>query len=492
MHNHFPTLAQPNGSEHAGYPYALALPGFAIFLISGRVPETAALSWNLIAMLCAAASIATIVTQRLAAVFPEQARTRSLAWTGAATGLLLGGLAGPSFVPKIFFSNMADAATGSVLAVLLSIVFEWANPTANQRARTALAITFAFGCVALIDLRQANGALFGLMILGCAVAAWKQRPGAGAPELRALAIVLLLSLGVAELWGHYAARQIPGGQFSIMPLAEWRWMLLPHTLGSIARVMLSKPGLFVLIFYLSIRTLLALRAADPLSQPVRSVVIVAAMVSFGMMGFLTFTYLAANFNAAEAAAAASFWRYMGEVGPLVVLGTIAVMPLDWLRRLPSRPAVAALLGLTVVLPFATIRLYRADLASPVPLMRRTALAVDAAVPRSAPLTLMAVSGNGFPVVVAYYELVLSQHAFGLPSRVVTTATSPLGLSAEDVAKRHFDDGQYLWLADGTPAAAEIFDAPLSSAYSYLLAHREGRFVIVGRWPTGARVTSRSG
>ena len=89
-------------------------------------------------------------------------------------------------------------------------------------------------------------------------------------------------------------------------------------------------------------------------------------------------------------------------------------------------------------------------------------------PRTAPLTLMAVTGNGFPVVVAYYELVLSQHAQDLPSRVVTTATNPLGLSAEEVAKRHFHDGQYLWLAKGAPAAAEIFGSPLSSACSYLL------------------------
>jgi hypothetical protein len=492
MHDHFPTLALPSGSEHAGYPYALALPGFAIFLLSGRVPENAALSWNLIVMLCAAASIATIVVQRLAAVFPEHARSRSLAWVGAAIGLLVAGLAGPTFVPKIFFSNMADAATGSVLAVLLSIVFEWANPSRNQRARTALAITFAFGCVALIDLRQANGALFGLMMLGCALAAWKQKPRAGVGELQALAIVLLLSLGVAALWGHYAALQIPGGQFMIMPLAEWRWTLLPHTLGSIARVVLSKPGLFVLAFYLALRALLALRAGDPLTQPARAVVIVAAMVSLGMMGFLTFTYLAANFNTAEAAAAASFWRYMGEVGPLVVLATVAVVPMNWLRRLPSRPATVALLGLTIVLPLATIRLYRADLSSPVPRMRQTALAVDTAVPRSAPLTLMAMTGNGFPVVVAYYELVLSQHAQDLPARVVTTATSPLGLSAAEVAKRRFDDGQYLWLAEGTPAAAEIFGSPLSSAYSYLLERRSGRFVIVGSWPAGRRVTSPSG
>ena len=266
MHDHFPTLAQPNGSEHAGYPYALALPGFAIFLFSGRVPENAALSWNLIAMLCAAASIATIVMQRLAEVFPEQARSRSLAWAGAAIGLLFAGLAGPTFVPKIFFSNMADAATGSVLAVLLSIVFEWANFAATRRARTALAIIFAFGCVALIDLRQANGALFGLMILGCALAAWKQKPRAGAAELQALAIVLLLSLGVAALWGHYAARQIPGGEFVIMPFAAWRWTLLPQTFGSIARVMLSKPGLFLLTLYLAVRGAACLacrRSADP-------------------------------------------------------------------------------------------------------------------------------------------------------------------------------------------------------------------------------------
>jgi hypothetical protein len=492
IHDHFPTLAQPNGSEHAGYPYALALPGFAIFLLSGRVAENAALLWNLIAMLCAAASIAAIIVQRLPAVYPEQAQARSLAWIGAAIGLLFAGLASPTFVPKIFFSNMADAATGSVLAVLLSVVSEWANAAGDRRATSALAFTFAFACVALVDLRQANTALFGLLILGCAVVAWKQRPRPGAPEAQALAIVLSLALCASLLWGHYAAVQIPGGQFSIIPLAEWRWGLLPSILGSIARVVFSKPGLFVLIAYLGIRAALALRTADRLTPPGSAVAIVAAVVSIGMMGFLTFTYLAANFTTPEAAAAASFWRYMGEVGPLAVLGTVAVMPLDWLSRLPVRPAAAALLGFTVVLPLATVRLYRPDLSSPVPRLRQTALAVDAAVPRSAPLTLMDISGNGFPVVVAYYELALSQHALTLPPRTVTTAASPFGLSVAEAANRHFEDDQYVWLAEGAPAAAEVFGSPLSPAYSYLLKRRSGRFVIAGSWPIGGGVTRPSG
>ena len=55
-------------------------------------------------------------------------------------------------------------------------------------------------------------------------------------------IVLSLPLCVSLLWTHYTAVQIPGGQFEIMPSSDWRWALLPSILGSVGRVMISKPG----------------------------------------------------------------------------------------------------------------------------------------------------------------------------------------------------------------------------------------------------------
>src|SRR5262249_44892322 len=234
-------------------------------------------------------------------------------WSCAALGLLFAGLAAPSFVAKIVFTNMADCATGAVLAVLLGIFADWVATPAH---RTCRALVFAFGCVALLNLRQANGALYGLLILGALLSAATNRRQMRAGAGFALLSAIVLPFAATLLWSRYAKAQIPGGDFSIMPLAAWRWPMLPGIAGSMLKVMLSKIGLFGLIRALIIRAAFAFRPRDSLAHTLapwqRSTVITGAFTAAGMIGFLGFTYLAADFNEQEAGAAASFWRYMGE------------------------------------------------------------------------------------------------------------------------------------------------------------------------------------
>ncbi len=481
VHDHFPSLAHPSGSYHAGYPYGIGLPGFGIFLVTGRVPETATIFWNLIVMLCAAACVAGMIGQRLPDVWSS--RSRSLDWISAAIGLLVAGMACPTFVPKIFLSNMADAATGSVLAVLLSIL---AEETGARDGRIGRALAFAFGCVALLNLRQANGALFGLLLIGAGLAVWRHRRESKPAQLWPFGLTLVLPVGVLILWGHYASAQIPGGEFIIMPFSEWRWGLLPTTLVSIGRVMLSKVGLFALIAYLAISAGLAWRGASTATRTASAVVIVAATVSVGMMGFLAFTYLAANFNDQEAAAAASFWRYMSEVGPVAVFAAAAIVPLGWLRVVSPARAALVLVCFTLVLPLATIPFYRADLTSDVPRLRQTIAAVGAAVPGTAPLTLIDVTGNGFPVVAAYYDLALSQRALSQSPRAVTSITNPNGVPVTEISDHHFNDGSYVWLAQGVPALDGMFSASLDRNESYLWRRQGDHFDLVGQWPISSR------
>jgi hypothetical protein len=203
VNDHFPTLAQPSGSYHAAYPYGLALPGFAVFLVLGWVAENAALLWNFIAMLAAGASIGGVFARRLATRYPELRQRRIFGWGSAGLGLLIAGLACPTFVPKIFFSNMADAATGSILAVIGSMVFDRVADGADRRHRIALAS--AFSCVALVDVRQASAALFGLLILGCVagcgLGGWLHRDRFGSAAALSLTILLLPPLIVLLLWG---------------------------------------------------------------------------------------------------------------------------------------------------------------------------------------------------------------------------------------------------------------------------------------------------
>ena len=346
IHSHFPTLAEPSVSIHPAYPYGLALPGYAYFLLFGSVRDNAAIIWNLIMLVAAGAAVATLLLTRLQRSYPDLAGARALPWATAAIGLLIAGLACPSFVAKIVFSNMADGTTGAVLAVLGLLLFEWvaAIRDSDARRRNRIALVLAFASVTLINLRQANAALLAWLVFGCLLAGCLRRPRFGIADLASLAIVVLLPLVIWSLWNRYAIQQIPGGQFAFLPYSDWHFAEFPETLRNIVHVMLTKGGLFALILLICIRAVLAFRARDALDAPSRVVLVSAAVVSVCNIAFLTFTYLAADFSVSEARAAATFWRYAGETGPLAVVGFVAAMPLAWLRRVPMVPTMVALVG----------------------------------------------------------------------------------------------------------------------------------------------------
>lgn len=483
LQEHFPTLAVPAASVHAAYPYGLALPGFAVFLLLGQVAENAALVWNVLGIFAGAACIAAVLQARLP-------RGRPSVWAAAAIGVLLGGLACPSFVPKIALSNMADSASGSVLVVLASLVFDWWRAT-DRRARDGIAMTLGCCTIALINLRQTNFALFLLGLIGLALAAMlaRGRPDAG---WRALAIGVPPPLLAWALWSHYASVEIPGGAFVILPVADWHWADLGLTLLSVLRIMLAKTGLFAVILVIAARAGLALRRSDGLTPPQRAVLLVGVTVCVGNIGFLIFTYLAASFGAEESAAAASFWRYTGQTGPLAMLVLLAVIPLGWANPLFRLRGAWVMVGLTLLLPIATVRLYRHDLATPVPALRRMALEIEGLVPRGVPILLVDLTGNGFePIVIAYQLRLMEQ---GEATRALAIVSSARGFSAGEAAQLSFAGAHYLWLTEGAPEMRGIFGIAVRAGCSYLLRADSNRDTILMSWqlPPSARPVNMSG
>jgi hypothetical protein len=471
-YRHFPTLAQPAASYHAAYPPGLALPGFAVFLIGREVPETAAIWWNLLLMLAAGACIARVIAD-------GNEPARATLWSAAALGVLFGGLACPSFVPKIALSNMTDSATGSVLAVLVSVLLEWWE---RPDQRTRLAWVLGLCCVALVNLRQSNFALFLLLLIGTAAALVLFRHWRG---WRVLLVALPPPLLAWALWGRYTRAEIPHGAFVILPLARWHWAAFGRTLTSMGRVMLAKGGLFGLILVITARAAFALRPRDPLPAPRRAALFMTVVLCLGNIGFLAFCYLAANFSPEEAAAAASFWRYAGQTGPVAILALAAAFPFGQMRILRSRPAAAALVAVAVLLPVATAPLYRYDRKSPVPVLRRIAQELDRHVPPGQRITLLDLTGDGYsPIVVAYQLWLDGWHGADRPVRVVSAAG---GFSAARARGLNLAESEYIWLADGAPEMAALFGAPLSAGCSYLIRNESGRFDIAAAWRLGPYV-----
>jgi hypothetical protein len=169
-----------------------------------------------------------------------------------------------------------------------------------------------------------------------------------------------------------------------------------------------------------------------------------------------------------------------------------VIPLGPLRRLLARSAWAwSLAGLALLLPIATARMYRHDLTSPVAALRRIALAIDAAVPRGAPVRLVDLTGPGFAPVVVAYQLRLADA--GQAPRDLITIHDAHGFSAAEAYRLSFAGSRYVWLADGAPEMQAIFGVPLRAGCSYLMQAKNGGFAILAAWslpPSMRPVNSR--
>lgn len=550
-YGHAPTLAEPSvWSDHSGYPFASALPGYAVFLVTGRLAEGSGLLWNTLMMLAACTCIARVLRDRLRDGFPGAragaaagvaagvatgarvdaavgvAVGASLDWLAAAAGLLAGGLLCPSFVAKIAFSSMTDSPTGSVLAVAGALVLEWFSaPDGTARDGTARdgtarrgaarggaarsgtgwggaggdrrRVAICLGCcgVALIGLRQSNAALLGLMALAVMGVAVARRHRAGWPALVLLGGAFAAPLAVRSLWGAYAAQEMPGGAFTLLPFGAWRWAILPATLRSILVIMRQHPGLFLLIGWLGV--CVARRSGGAGRAAALAVAAVAAAVAVGNVAFLAFTYLAADFSLPEAAAAASFWRYMTQVGPLVVLGLAAYARVGWVVRGWPRALTVRRMGMAgaavaLAIPVLGFRALRYDLESPLPAIRDTARMLQRRLPPDAGVLLVDTLGNGFITLGMQYQLGVAGEG-GMWRRAsrrrIVQLASPTGLAPEALGADPFPGG-YVWIASGGPALAHAAGLPLQPGCSYLIHRDAGGAAILDARPSRPLLTPR--
>jgi hypothetical protein len=112
-------------------------------------------------------------------------------------------------------------------------------------------------------------------------------------------------------------------------------------------------------------------------SPPRVMAALAAIVSVGFTAFLAWAYIAV-FSAEEVAAAASLWRYLSELGPLLVLAGVCVLVSQLPKRRPNAPVAIAFTAVgaiaLVMLPWAGRAYYRLDCRFPDVAAARAAIA----------------------------------------------------------------------------------------------------------------------
>ena len=473
-HAHFPTRLVPDAlSPRAGYPYALTLPGYALYLLGYRDVINVAPVWNLIATLTAGSGLARLLVR----VSPPGDRSR---WSAAAIGALASGIAGPAFIPKIVLSNLADGPTAAAFGLLVLVVFDLFEPDRRDQRVRAL-IEFAMIGALLVFLRQANAALMVILAFGIAVAivtAW--RTGERPPAV-GLILALLPAALVWYLWSSYVAAQLPGGRFVLLPPGAWHWPQFPDTAWHMLVVLSHKIGFTAVALALAARCSFVLVRPTAARAPERALVIVASALLFGNMAFLLFAYLAADFTLPEVAAAASAWRYLSQAGLAATIALIiAVLPRRWLSWGMSEWRVPALTAAALLAPVFAFPTYRTDLRNPVPRLRMIADRLHQALPPGVPVALVDPAGDGFAPMVVSFEL----RAILRDRRPTVTIAAVFGLRPQGLRTALVGAPRDVWLAQGAPGLAGVFGVPTSAGCSYLLQGRPGTYRILRAWAIG--------
>jgi hypothetical protein len=300
-HGHFATAADPNAwSAKPGYPPAMPMVIAAGSLLAGQFGETIG---KLLAVVLAA-GFGMVLADRLS---PRFDRLPALV-----LGVALATIFNPFFDPRIALTTYADAPTGFVLA--LTVFAAW---NALEHPHAVWIWRAATGVVLLVLLRETNLALvgglcFGLLLLTAA----GRSSGAGR-----IAALIFASAAVPFLvWRVYLhlAEIPPAMVVRAEPLWDWhapavvaRSLLLGRLFGH--PVLGGGAALFLVV-----ATFASWRFARHVGRELAMLVAIAVSVSVTWVGFLTFAYIAV-FAPEEVARAASVWRYIGQLGPTLLL-----------------------------------------------------------------------------------------------------------------------------------------------------------------------------
>jgi hypothetical protein len=401
-----PTLP-PSASGWPGYPYAIPLFIDAVSLLTGRFLPTAGALLNLLLL---ATGVAVLIAT-IAEVCEDGNRRPELGLSRNAIVGLVGicvpavTLLSPAFDQSFTLTALPDSATSVATATGALLVWQVMERLAENRHDQARSLALRFGCVGvfLIDLKQANGVLLVLLVsafLLITVRDSRLRPGWA---LRLLPAMLGPGLIVGFAWHFYVSFNVPGGEFSVLPPAEWHVELLAQILGGMGWQMLEHPWHFGLMLTLSGAGVLSLWR---MRTSIDRLLGITAVMWIGYTCFLLGTYIAV-FSVEEAVTAVQFWRYSTHFGLVGLTTLAALLARYWLKQNIGRsiPA-AAMLGLALV-PVEPIFLQprlMPTISPDLPFCHEVGRFLADTLPDGARLAVLDPTSSGFFFFVVNYEI----------------------------------------------------------------------------------------
>lgn len=476
----------PSPSVYPGYPYGLPLITYLSSKLAGGFIENGGAIANVLLLLLLGPIYIFVVRRGL-----ELPREWAQSWGVAALGILGVTLFSTMFVQKIVFTTYADSATAVVLAVTGALGWRMLEALAfeeqDEKGRAkSLAWQFAFATITLLNIKQPNLALLGLVLGGMGLVALRD------PKIRFLGFLKLMPImlmpGVVTYlsWRYHIKTYLPMGEFNFLPMESWliseAFFILKQML-----IILSKKGAYLVM--MTVISLTSLYALWKYQGGFARFGILAGTVFVGFNFILWILYITA-FGEGNALAVRSFWRFNLQLGLIGCTAAAYGVAILWRLHVRQRLQkdhilyrILPALGVALVLatPVAVVDKLRFDIRPQKDHMRMVGQELARTLPEGARLAIIDPRGVGLTDQIIRYELTSGPGA-GRDLSIIYKF-NVIKISHEELrAKLANKSVTHAWVHQPLTEVQEALDIELKPSNSHLLSYADGKWKLLRSWP----------
>ncbi|HEB79808.1 MAG TPA: hypothetical protein ENI79_04965 [Rhodospirillales bacterium] len=487
-HDGFPGGDMPvSPSVYPAYPYGLPLITYLSSKLSGGFIENAGAMANVLLLLLLGPVYLAVVRRGLQK--PED-WTRS--WGAAALGVLGVTLFSTMFVQKIFLTTYADGATAVVLAaagaLAWKIIEALASKTDGERERAkSLAWQFAWAAAALLNIKQPNLALLGLVLGGMGLVALRDPKIRFLALLRLLPVMLLPGIIAYLSWRYHVKTYLAHGEFNFLPVDNWMTSEAFFILKKML-ITISKKGA-----YLGMMTVISLTSLYALWRYKGGFArfgIIAGTVFVGYNFFLWILYITA-FGSSNALTVTSLWRFNIQLGLIGCVAAAYGAAILWRLRVSPRLGkdhvlyrLLPVLGVALVLtaPVAAKNKLRFDIRPQKDHMRMVGQDLARTLPEGSRLAIIDPRGVGLTDQIINYELTSGPGA-GRNLKTLYRFTVVNRPKAELLEALEKQSVTHAWAFEPLESVQKALGVTLKPSASHLLGYAGGgEWKLLRSWP----------
>ncbi len=329
-HNVLPSGADPNvWSDIPSYPYGGPFINEFASVLMGRWLEAPIKLFTV--LLYGALALAWIH-----AVIGERARVVGVGSLAIAIAVFT--IFNPTFDPRIALTTYMDSPSAALLALLALSSWRAVASAADGRVADGRCWSYRSGYVALalVVTRDTNIVLIAGVGWGVLVAAapllWRQ------PKLSCLAIWLVAPpLTGFLLWRLYRIVAALPPPLPILPLGKWQWDAIQIVVVAAFRDRLpAHPllggGALLVSLLLGLMAVWTIRRSEAND---RRLMVIVGMTTMVWLVFLGWAYIG-TMTPRDVGIAMSFWRYTGQLGPLLLVAALPFLRQFFNDRILSR------------------------------------------------------------------------------------------------------------------------------------------------------------